>query len=94
MDDRCGTAVAGRERYRDLLALLNPQRLHLRATWLFTRADVVANIGLIVAGMLAFWFESPHPDFVIGTLIRVYVIKEAIAILGDARRARTQTQPR
>ncbi|MEQ7780301.1 hypothetical protein [Xanthomonas hortorum] len=35
---------------------------------------------------------SPYPDFIIGTLIGLYVIKEAVEILGDARRARQEAR--
>ena len=73
-----------------MLAPLKSGEVHLRATWIFTRADIVANVGVIVAGMLVFWLRSPIPDYVIGTLIGLYVIKEAIEILRDARRASTQ----
>jgi Co/Zn/Cd efflux system component len=71
-----------------LLAPLKTGGVHLRATWLFTRADVVANLGVILAGGLVLWFHSPYPDFMIGTLIGLYVIKESFEILRDARRAR------
>lgn len=76
-----------------LLAPLKAGEVHLRATWLFTRADVVANIGVILAGVLVLWLATPYPDYVIGTLIGLYVIKEAIEILGDARRARAASEP-
>lgn len=62
--------------------------VHLRATWLFTRADMVANLGVILAGAWVFWLGTPYPDYVIGVLIGLYVIKEAVEILGQARRAR------
>lgn len=68
-----------------LLAPMKSGEVHLRATWLFTRADVVANVGVIFAGLLVFWLRVPYPDFVIGTLIGLYVVKEAIEILRDAR---------
>jgi len=68
-----------------MLAPMKSGEVHLRATWLFTRADVVANLGVILAGVLVFALDKPHPDFVIGTLIGLYVIKEAIEILRDAR---------
>ena len=68
-----------------LLAPMKSGDVHLRATWLFTRADVVANLGVILAGLLVLWLSVPYPDFVIGTLIGLYVIKEAIEILRDAR---------
>ena len=68
-----------------MLAPMKSGEVHLRATWLFTRADVVANLGVIVAGLLILWLRVPYPDYVIGTLIGLYVIKEAIEILRDAR---------
>ena len=68
-----------------LLAPMKSGEVHLRATWLFTRADVVANLGVILAGVLVYWLRVPYPDYVIGTLIGLYVIKEAIEILRDAR---------
>ncbi|HEY9143656.1 cation diffusion facilitator family transporter [bacterium BD-1] len=73
-----------------LLAPLKTGGVHLRATWLFTRADVVANVGVILAGGLVLWLDSPYPDFMIGTLIGLYVIKESLEILRDARRARQE----
>lgn len=71
-----------------MLAPLKSGEVHLRATWIFTRADIVANVGVIVAGMLVFWLRSPIPDYVIGTLIGLYVVMEAVSILVEARRAR------
>lgn len=68
-----------------LLAPMKSGEVHLRATWLFTRADVVANLGVILAGLLVLWLRVPYPDFIIGTLIGLYVIKEAIEILRDSR---------
>jgi len=83
-----GTAILSLVVNLTVLRLLAPMKsgeVHLRATWLFTRADVVANLGVILAGLLVLWLGVPYPDFVIGTLIGLYVIKEAIEILRDAR---------
>ena len=88
-----GTALLSLVVNVTVLRMLSPLKsgeVHLRATWLFTRADVVANIGVILAGVLVWWLANPSPDYVIGTLIGLYVIKEAIEILRDARRASTQ----
>ena len=88
-----GTALLSLVVNVTVLRMLSPLKsgeVHLRATWLFTRADVVANIGVILAGVLVWWRANPYPDYVIGTLIGLYVIKEAIEILRDARRASTQ----
>ena len=68
-----------------MLAPMSSGEVHLRATWLFTRADVVANLGVILAGILVLWLAVPYPDFIIGALIGLYVIKEAIEILRDAK---------
>lgn len=91
-----GTALLSLAVNLTVLRLLSPLKsgeVHLRATWLFTRADVVANVGVIVAGALVFWLASPYPDYVIGVLIGLYVIREAAEILGEARRARAADEP-
>ena len=75
-----------------LLAPLKSGEVHLRATWIFTRADVVANVGVILAGVLVLVLGSPYPDYGIGTLIGLYVIKEALEILSDARNARSESK--
>ncbi|GAB2519233.1 cation diffusion facilitator family transporter [Lysobacter humi (ex Lee et al. 2017)] len=71
-----------------LLAPLKQGEVHLRATWIFTRADVIANVGVIAAGVLVMLLDSPYPDHVIGSLIALYVVKEAVEILSEARKAR------
>lgn len=89
-----GTALLSLAVNLTVLRMLSPLKageVHLRATWLFTRADVVANIGVILAGAMVYLLASPYPDYVIGTLIGLYVIKEAVEILVDARRARAQS---
>jgi cation diffusion facilitator family transporter len=62
--------------------------VHLRATWIFTRVDVIANIGVILSGLLVLLTSSRFPDLVVGGVIGVYVVKEAIEILSEAREAR------
>ena len=71
-----------------VLRLLRPFRsgeVLLRATWIFTRADVVASCGVILSGILVAVTHRRYPDLIVGTLIGLYVIKEAIEILRDAR---------
>lgn len=60
--------------------------VHLRAAWLFTRADVVANIGVIVAGLVVMATGSAVPDLVAGVAIGLYVMGEARGILRNATR--------
>ena len=72
-----------------LLGRFREGEVHLRATWLFTRVDVIANLAVIVAGVLVWLLNSALPDLVIGVLISRLVIKEALNILRESRRART-----
>lgn len=60
--------------------------VHLRAAWIFTRADVIANVGVILSGILVAATHSRYPDLVIGAAISLYVMKEALEILKDARK--------
>jgi cation diffusion facilitator family transporter len=73
-----------------VLRMLSPLRaggVNLRASWIFTRADVVANVGVILSGALVALLRSRYPDLVIGTLIGLYVIREAFEILAEARKS-------
>ena len=72
-----------------VLRLLSKHRdgeVHLRATWIFTRADVVANVAVLVAALLVFLTGSRYPDLVVGFVIGIYVTREALEILRDASR--------
>ena len=60
--------------------------VHMRASWVFSKNDVIANAGVILGG-LAVWFSgSRWPDLVIGTLIGLIILKGARHIILDARR--------
>src|SRR5712692_168982 len=62
--------------------------VHLRATWIFTRVDVIANVGVILSGLLVLLTGSRFPDLAAGAAIGVYVVKEAFEILSEAREAK------
>lgn len=68
-----------------LLAPFRKGEVHLRASWIFTRADVIANLGVIVAALLVIALSSNIPDVVIGIAIGMYVVKEAFEILREVR---------
>jgi len=70
-----------------LLQRFRHSEVHLRATWLFTRVDVIVNLAVIGSGAWVFFLHSAWPDLIIGTAIAFYVIKEAIGILREARQA-------
>lgn len=54
---------------------------HMQASWIFSSNDVIANIGVIIAGALVYWTGSPYPDLVIGLIIGLVVLNGARRIL-------------
>ena len=54
---------------------------HMKASWIFSANDVIANLGVIVAGVLVMWTGSRWPDLIIGTLIALVVLNGARKIL-------------
>lgn len=71
-----------------MLARFRRGEVHLRAAWLFTRADVVANVGVILSAVLVLVTNNRFPDLIVGLAIGLYVIREALEILAQAREAR------
>ena len=61
--------------------------VHLRATWVFTRADVLANVGVFVSGLIVMLTGFRFADLVVGLGIGLYVVKEAVEILRSAYKA-------
>ena len=53
----------------------------MKASWIFTTNDVIANIGVIVAALLVQLLKSPLPDQVVATIIALVVLNGAIRIL-------------
>ena len=75
-----------------MLARFRRGEVHLRAAWVFTRADVVANIGVMASALLVMVTGSRYPDLVAGFAIGLYVIREALEIIGRARSAHTEAR--
>lgn len=72
------------------LSLLQRHRdgeVHMRASWIFSRSDVIANAGVILAGGLVWLTGSRWPDLVVGGAIAAVVFKGGLDILQDSRRA-------
>jgi cation diffusion facilitator family transporter len=66
----------------------NRNEVHVRASYIFTRADVVANIGVILSGLILLTTGFRYVDLISGGAIGIYVIREAVEILREARTAR------
>jgi cation transport ATPase len=54
---------------------------HMKASWIFSANDVIANLGVILAGGLVAWSGSRYPDLVIGFIIAGIVLNGARRIL-------------
>lgn len=71
-----------------LIARHRDGEVHMRASWVFSRNDVIANLGVIAAGGLVLLLDEHWPDLVIGALIVLVVLRGGISILADAKRER------
>ena len=58
--------------------------VHMRASWIFSANDVIANLGVITAGILVLWLDSRIPDLLIGGIVAVVVLRGAWMIVKDA----------
>ena len=58
--------------------------VHMRASWVFSRNDVIANLGVIAAALIISMTGTPWPDIIIGILITAAVLRGGFAILRDA----------
>lgn len=58
--------------------------IHMRASWIFSRNDVIANLSVIASGFLVSLLNSRWPDLIIGFAIAALVFKGGVAILQDA----------
>lgn len=58
--------------------------VHMRASWIFSKNDVIANLGVIVGGLLVAYTGSSYPDLIIGLLIAAIVVRGGVYIFKDA----------
>lgn len=68
-----------------LISRYKDNEIHLRASWLFSRNDVIANISVIIAGLMVNFFHSPIPDLIVGLGITLLVFKGGISIIQESR---------
>ncbi len=59
--------------------------IHMRASWIFSRNDVIANLGIIIGGLAVAITGSRYPDLLIGLMIAVIVVRGGLQICREAR---------
>ncbi len=75
-----------------LISRFRDGEVHMRASWIFSRNDVVANIGVILSGLLVYVLDSRWPDLIIGGIIVSVVIRGGISILKEAANEQFRSQ--
>jgi Co/Zn/Cd efflux system component len=68
-----------------LLQKSESKEAHMKASMIFTSTDVIANLGVIVAGVLVFLTSSRLPDLTVGTIVFLFVGAGAYRILKLSR---------
>ena len=67
--------------------------MNLKASWIFTTNDMLANAGIVVSGAAVMFFASPLPDLLIGLVVVGIALKGGWEILEEAREARRAADP-
>jgi Co/Zn/Cd efflux system component len=69
------------------LALIAKHRdggMHMRASWIFSKNDVIANVGVVISGGLVMLFGSRVPDLVVGSVVALIVLRGGVRIVREA----------
>ncbi|GGO70116.1 cation diffusion facilitator family transporter [Bowmanella pacifica] len=67
--------------------------INLRASWVCSRNDMLANLGVLLSAALVSWLGAAWPDWVIGSVIALIIIFSAWRIIRDARQVATDNKP-
>ncbi len=67
-----------------LIAKHRHGEIHMRASWIFSKNDVIANSGVILGGLLVYLLDSNLPDLLIGFAIVLIVIRGGISMIKEA----------
>jgi Co/Zn/Cd efflux system component len=64
-----------------ILGKSKSKEVHIQSSQIFTSNDVIANIGVIIAGFLVLFLNSKIPDLIVGLLVFLFVLRGAIRII-------------
>ncbi len=73
------------------LSLISGHRnsgVHMRASWIFSTNDVIANLGVIVSGLLVWLLGNRFPDLIVGAIISSVIVSGGVKILQEAKQER------
>lgn len=61
--------------------------LNMSSTWLCSRNDLIANVGVLLAAGSSYLLSSGWPDIVVGGIIAALFLISAVSVLRDSMRA-------
>jgi len=79
-----GLALAANATCLFLLTRHRNDDLNMRSTWLCSRNDIIANLGVLVAAASVFATRSPWPDLAIGLGITAVYARSSVSVLRQA----------
>lgn len=82
------TALANAATNLIVMRLLRSRRnegVHMKASWIFTGNDMIANASIVVSGVLVILLRSPIPDLVIGLVVVAIGFRGGLEIMEHAR---------
>jgi Co/Zn/Cd efflux system component len=80
-----GIALLGNVASLVVLTRSKSQEVHIKASQIFTSNDVIANIGIMIAGVLVYVMQSRVPDLLIGAVVFALVLRGAVRIFKIAK---------
>ncbi len=73
-----------------LISRHKQDEVHMRASWIFSKNDVIANLGIILSGGLVYLLDSRFPDLMIGSAIALIVVRGGIHIIKESKQEKQQ----
>ncbi|TFW13350.1 cation transporter [Massilia arenosa] len=61
--------------------------LNMSSTWLCSRNDLFANVGVLGAAVASYTWTSRWPDVIVGVAIAALFVRSALSVLGSSLRA-------
>lgn len=69
-----------------LLFAFRRGEINMRSTWLCSRNDVIANLGVLTAAAGVAWSGSAWPDILVGSAIAAIVLHSALGVVHESAR--------
>ncbi len=60
--------------------------VNLKASWICSRNDMFANVGVLISAGLVAWLGAPWPDWLVGGLIAAIVLHSSFGIIQEAKK--------